>query len=195
LWYYFRSQQAPFSVWLSVFSKTAIVYAASVLLFRSLMRRGGLRRALLAIPAAWVSYEFIRNLTTPHGTSGCLAYSQPNFLAFLQLASISGPWVLLLLFPASLAIGLHHRQTHARQALCVAGVRLEVVVLVLIFGSVRLALPKVVNSGPCAAYYNPVPSVGGLVPPVCIRNPRLDRLSTLPPAWSWPEVSRWFTVL
>jgi apolipoprotein N-acyltransferase len=67
-----------------------------------------------------------------------------NFLPFLQLASITGPWgmsFLLLLFPATLAIGLYLRHKEPGQALRIVGASLGVIVLVLIFGAVRLALP------------------------------------------------------
>jgi apolipoprotein N-acyltransferase len=86
----------------------------------------------------------VRNLTSPHGTAGSLAYSQLKFLAFLQLASITGPWGLsfvLLLLPAAIAITLHLRQSAPKQALQVAGVGAGVVALVLAFGSLRLAAP------------------------------------------------------
>ena len=46
--------------------------------------------AVVAFPAAWVTSEYVRNLTTPHGSAGSLAYSQLKFLPFLQLASITG---------------------------------------------------------------------------------------------------------
>jgi apolipoprotein N-acyltransferase len=121
----------------------ALVFAVGVLLFRALLRRRAFWSALLALPATWVSFEYVRNLTTPHGTAGSLAYSQLNFLPFLQLASTTGPWgmsFLLLLFPAALAIGLHLRHKAPKQALRVVLASLGVIALVLIFGAVRLAL-------------------------------------------------------
>jgi apolipoprotein N-acyltransferase len=82
--------------------------------------------------------EWIRNLTTPHGTAGSIAYTQLKFLPFLQLASITGPWgmtFLLLMFPAALAIWLHRRDG---RGLRVAAVTLCVLGAVLVFGAVRL---------------------------------------------------------
>ena len=144
LWHYFRAQQTPFSAWLAVFSIAALVFALAVLLFRALVRRGAVWSALLAFPAAWVSYEYVRNLATPHGTAGCIAYSQLNFLPFLQVASITGPWgmsFLIMLFPAALAIGLHLRRSHPKQALRVAAGGVGVVLLMLTFGAIRMAVP------------------------------------------------------
>jgi apolipoprotein N-acyltransferase len=144
LWHYLRVQHAPPTTWVSIFSSAALVFAAAVLLFRALLRRGACWSALLSLPAAWVTVEYLRNLSTPHGTSGSLAYSQLRFLPFLQLASVTGPWgmtFVLLLFPAALAAGLHLRRTAPRQALQVAGAGLGVLALVLILGTARLVLP------------------------------------------------------
>src|SRR6202035_2917741 len=55
-------------------------------------RAGVARRGVLALPAVWVTSEYVRNVTSPHGSAGSLAYSQLRFLPFLQLASITGPW-------------------------------------------------------------------------------------------------------
>jgi len=144
MWHYFRVLQAPFSVWAGVYPIAALVFAAAVLLFRALLLRGAWWSALLAFPATWVTYEYARNFVGPHGTAGCFAYSQLDFLPFLQLASITGPWgmsFLLLLFPAVLAVGLQVCRTAPRQALRIVGAGLGVIALVLLFGAVRLALP------------------------------------------------------
>jgi apolipoprotein N-acyltransferase len=122
----------------------ALAFAAAVLLFRALLRKGAIWSALLAFPAAWVSYEYLVNLFSPHGTAGSISYSQLKFLPVLQLASVTGPWgisFLVLLFSSSLALGLHLRQTAPRQALRIVAAGSGVVVLTLIFGAARLALP------------------------------------------------------
>lgn len=96
---------------------------------------------MLAFPSAWVSFEYLLNLVSPHGTVGNLAYTQLNFLPVLQLASVTGPWgisFVLLLFSAALAIGLHARVAPAIRTM---GVGLGVVMLVLICGTVRLLVP------------------------------------------------------
>lgn len=145
MWRYFHLLGAPFIAWLSVYSIAAIVFATAVLLFRALLRRGALWSALLALPSTWVCYEYIRNLTTPHGTAGSFAYTQLNFVPFLQLASITGPWgmsFVLLLFPSALAAGWHARKIAPQQARRVVVTSLVIIVAVLIFGAVRLALPQ-----------------------------------------------------
>jgi apolipoprotein N-acyltransferase len=141
LWGYFHLLGMPFAAWLGIFSVVAAFAAAAVLLFRALVLRGALWSGLVAFPAMWVALEYLRNLTTPHGTAGSLAYTQLKFLPFLQLASITGPWgltLVLMLFPAALAIGLHLRSREPRQAFRVVAVTFGVLCAVLIFGAIRL---------------------------------------------------------
>ncbi len=145
MWHYFRVLELPSSVWLSTYTAIALLFTVAVLLFRALLLRGASWSALLAFPATWVVCEYVSNLITSNGTAGSLAYSQLKFLPFLQLASLTGPWgmsFLLLLFPAALAIGLHLRFTAPKQALRIVGAGLGVILLVLIFGAVRLAVPS-----------------------------------------------------
>jgi apolipoprotein N-acyltransferase len=144
MWHYFRVLHTPSSIWVRIFSVAALLFTASVLLFRALLRRGAWWSALLAFPATWVSFEYLLNLSSPHGTAGSLSYSQLNFLPFLQLASVTGPWgmsFLLLLFPAALAIGVHLSHAAPKQALRIVAAGLGVIALVLTFGAVRLAVP------------------------------------------------------
>jgi apolipoprotein N-acyltransferase len=145
MWHYLRLVGVPVAAWFSIFGTVAVIFAAAVLAFRGLVHRGAHWSALLVLPSTWVSLEYIRNLTTPHGTAGSLAYSQLRFLRFLQLASITGPWgmsFLLLLFPGAIAIALYLRHSQPRQAFRILASSLGVIVLVLVFGTVRLAIPQ-----------------------------------------------------
>jgi apolipoprotein N-acyltransferase len=145
LWHYFTvALHGPLVVRLEIVTAPALVIALAVLLYRALLRRGAYWSALVAFPAAWVSFEYIFNLTSPHGTAISLAYSQLNFLPMLQLASITGPWgisFLLLAFSSAMAIGIHLRSTAPKRALRIVSVTVGVLAAVLIFGAVRLALP------------------------------------------------------
>ncbi|HSY82611.1 MAG TPA: nitrilase-related carbon-nitrogen hydrolase [Gemmatimonadaceae bacterium] len=118
----------------------AVGFALVTLLFRALYNRQAWRAALIAFPAAWVSIEYLNNLTSVHGTAGDLAYSQLNFLPVLQVASLTGPWgisALLLLFSAALVI--------LPRAPRVAFAGLGVIAIALTFGVARLAMTA---SGP-----------------------------------------------
>ena len=144
LWHYLQVLGAPPIAWLVIFTIAGLVFMAAVLLFRALVLRGAAWTALLALPAAWVAYEYIRNLTSSGGTAGSFAYSQLGFLPFLQLASLTGAWGMtffLVLFPAALAIGWHLRSTSPKKAVHIVIAGVGSIALVLIFGMVRLATP------------------------------------------------------
>lgn len=167
MWGYLRILKGPPVAWFAAFGLAALVFAAGVLLMRALMRRGAVWSAWLALPAVWVSYEYVRNLLWPHGSASCLAYSQLNFLPFLQLASLTGPWgmsFVLMLFPAGMALGIHLWNPARRQAVRILGATLAVVAAVLIFGAVRLAIPQPgprVTVGLVASDENPGPAQAG----------------------------------
>jgi len=142
--YLIHTLGAPRYAWAVIFLIMSVIFVAGVLLFRGLVLRGALWSGLLALPALWVTSEYVRNVTSPHGSAGSLAYSQLKFLPFLQLASITGPWgmtFVLLLFPAAIAIGLHLRQTSPKRALQITVAGVAVVAAVLVFGAVRLTIP------------------------------------------------------
>lgn len=144
LWNYFHLLHFPVSAFLIVVSGAAAEFAVAVLLFRALLRSGAPWSALLAFPSILVVAEYVRNLTGTGGTAGSFAYTQLNFLPFLQLASITGPWgmtFLLLLFPTSIAIWFYLRPTAPKQAFRIVSASFGVIALVLIFGALRLALP------------------------------------------------------
>lgn len=141
MWHYFHRIHAP---WFASYAVVGLAFTLAVLLFRALLRRGAYWSALIAFPAFWVMCAYIANLTASSGTGGSLAYTQLKFLPFLQLASVTGPWgmtFLLLLFPAAIAISLHLRRSAPMNAACIAGTSFGVIVLTLIFGAIRLAIP------------------------------------------------------
>jgi apolipoprotein N-acyltransferase len=92
MWHYFSAAlHMPPPVRVGIVAVPALVFMLAVLLYRALLRRGAWWSALLAFPAAWVSFEYVFNLTSPHGSAVSLSYSQLNCLPILQLASITGP--------------------------------------------------------------------------------------------------------
>ncbi len=145
LWGYLRSLGFTPSVWFVDFGTGALAFAAGVLLMRALERRGALWSAWIALPALWVTFEFVRYLLWSNGSAGCIAYSQLNFLPFLQFASVAGPWgmgFLLMLFSSGLALAMHRWGAQRKQAGQLLGATAGVLAAVLIFGAVRLAIPQ-----------------------------------------------------
>jgi len=143
MWHYFVGVlRLPLAIWFLTFGFAAVWFVAAVLLFRARLRGNAPWSALVAFPATWVSLEYLLNLVSVHGTAGNLSYSQLHFLPLLELASVTGPWgisFLLLLFPATLAVGLHLRRTAPKQAFGIVSAGLGLIGLALIFGAVRLA--------------------------------------------------------
>jgi apolipoprotein N-acyltransferase len=82
----------PIGVAIGVLIVPSCIFGLGVLLSRAFMRRGALARAALALPAVWVTYEYLTTVFSPHGTFGSIAYSQMDFLPLLQVASIAGIW-------------------------------------------------------------------------------------------------------
>lgn len=145
LWSYLRGGGAPAIAWFVPCGTAAVVFAAAVLLTRAFARQGAVWSAWVALPAVWVTFEFVRNLLWPHGSGASVAYSQLNFLPFLQWASVAGPWgmgFVLMLFPTGLALGFHLWGRVRKQALGVVGATLGVAATVLIFGAVRLQMSQ-----------------------------------------------------
>jgi apolipoprotein N-acyltransferase len=136
--------EVPATVFVMNFSIMALVFTIAVLLFRALLRRGAYVSALLALPATWVSFEYLVNLASSSGTAVSLAYSQLRFLPLLQLASLTGPWgmsFLVFSFSAAMAIGAYLHRDAPRRARWIVGAEVAVLAAVLLFGCVRLISP------------------------------------------------------
>ncbi len=145
LWHYFRVVGIPRAAWLVYCGATALAFAVCVLLLRGLARRRLFWSAWVALPAGWVSFEFVRNLLWPHGSTACIAYSQLNFLPFLETASLAGPWgmgFVLMLLPAGLALGIDLWMSERKQAWRLLGATSGGLAALLIFGAVRLDVPQ-----------------------------------------------------
>ncbi|GIH25854.1 apolipoprotein N-acyltransferase [Acrocarpospora phusangensis] len=135
MWPYFtRTLEMPPALAAALIAGPALCFGLAVLLFRALLVRGRPVLAAAAVPAVWVSAEYVMNLAGPHGAWWSLAYTQADFLPVLQTASVTGVWgitFLLLFVPASVA-ALRPR------AAVVSGV---LVALTLGHGVLRLATP------------------------------------------------------
>ena len=146
--YYDASLQVPLVGRIEIVLLPAMVIASGVLLHRALLLRGAQWSALVAFPAMWVSFEYLFNLTSPHGTAVSVAYTQLDCLPVLQLASITGPWgisFVVLGFSSAVAIGVSLLRTDRRKAMQIVGATLGTIALALVFGAARLALPPPPN--------------------------------------------------
>jgi apolipoprotein N-acyltransferase len=135
---------APVVAWLVPFSIASLFFAADVLLFRALLRRGSAWSATVAFSAFWALVEFIASFVPANGTAGSLAYTQLRLLPVLQIASVTGPWgisFLLLLFPSALVSAVFAWRAQPRKAVGVVVAMCAVLSSVFIFGAIRLSAP------------------------------------------------------
>lgn len=144
--YYFHSVlRAPVIAWFAPFSVAALLFACGVLLFRALLRRGAVFRAIVALPAFWTVCEYAASFVPANGTAGSFAYTQLRCLPVLQVASLAGPWgitFLLLLVPTAIAAALFIRRASRSMAFRV-GMSVGLVLAgVFLFGVIRLANTK-----------------------------------------------------
>ncbi|MFJ2033869.1 nitrilase-related carbon-nitrogen hydrolase [Streptosporangium sp. NPDC087985] len=114
----------------------AALAALAVLLFRALVRQGRPILAATAVPAVWVSAEYLVATLTPNGAVWNLAFTQSDVLPVIQLAALTGGWgitFLLMGLPAALAASDRRRWRVGVGALVL-------VALVIGLGAVRLGL-------------------------------------------------------
>jgi len=144
MWLYFRELLTiPLLACLGIILLPALVFALIALLFRALLLRNAIWQAALVFPTAWVTYEYVSSLLSPHSTFGNISYSQMNFLPVVQLTSVTGIWGIsfcLFLFPAALA-AVFSSFGDRRQKLTIAATVFTFLVIVLGFGYARLHAP------------------------------------------------------
>ncbi len=136
-WHYFSVLELPTGVRVLAIVGPSIVFASAVLLSRRFLLRAQVLPALLALPAVWVSFEYILALGR-NGTALNLSYTQMNFLPALQIASVTGIWGIeftVFLFASAVAIALTTRKSWA----VVVGA-FAIVVAILLMGIARLAI-------------------------------------------------------
>jgi apolipoprotein N-acyltransferase len=99
--------------------------------------------ATLIFPLAYTAFDFLSNLYNPFGTTGILGYSQLEFLSFSQLASITGMWgiTFMIAWFGSVASWFidNYRNTKATKKGVL--IYLSIFLSVLVYGSLRLAMP------------------------------------------------------
>jgi apolipoprotein N-acyltransferase len=144
LWHYFVALGFPPVVRVIILGVPSITTALCVLLFRALLRRRAWWSAVIAFPAASVTFEWLMSRGSPHGTAGSIAYSQLAFPAFLQTASLTGPLgmsFVLSLFPAAIVTYVAARRASPRVAASILGASSAIVAALLVFGLLRLQQP------------------------------------------------------
>lgn len=140
VWSYL-SLLVPIPVLIAFLLLPGAAFAAAVLASRRQFLRAHPIRATVALPAAWVAYEFIISLTSPHGSAASIAYTQVGFLPVIQIARLTGFLGIaftVLLLPAGVAVAWSSRRRPGIPAATLAG-SAGLVGAVLLYGWMRLA--------------------------------------------------------
>jgi apolipoprotein N-acyltransferase len=133
----------PMPVIVYAISLAGVLFTLCTVLYRQLLLRGHPIAAALAVPAVWVTLEYINNVLSPHGTFFNIGYTQMNMLPVIQVAAITGIWgigFLVLLFPAALAVEMTS-QTSSRSRITIALITVALVAASLTYGYWRLQVP------------------------------------------------------
>ncbi|MFX0575245.1 apolipoprotein N-acyltransferase [Nocardia nepalensis] len=140
--YFIDTIEQPVPVTVLLLGGTAAVFGGLVALTRALLLRGRTGLAVLALPAGWVSFEFLVSLGGQFGAWWSIAYTQFALLPLIQMAALTGPWgitFLIMLVPATVAVLVAPEVTGA-QRLRVASATAALVVAVGAFGWWHLAV-------------------------------------------------------
>lgn len=128
-----------------IFTMSPLWFVVAAMLFRALVRRKAFWSATFAFPAAWIAFEYVINLISPHGTFGSYSYSQLNFLPILQVASVTGPWgisFLLFLASAGTAAAAIAWDAVPKTPMRIVVLTWGVIAAVAVFGAIRLRWPQ-----------------------------------------------------
>lgn len=98
--------------------------------------------ATLIFPLIYTSFDFLLNLLNPFGTLGILGYSQFHFLAFSQLASVTGMWGLTFMITWFGSVIYWVSENRFKMAKVKKGIAIyfSLLLLILAYGSTRLNL-------------------------------------------------------
>lgn len=95
----------------------------------------------LLFPLMYTTIDFANHLFNPFGTTGVLGYSQFGFLAFAQLASLTGMWGLTFMitwFGSAMHWGLSNPIAKTKKGITAYAIVLSAI---LLFGFIRLSSP------------------------------------------------------
>ena len=99
--------------------------------------------ATLIFPLAYTSFEFLLSLFNPFGTAGLLGYTQLDFLAFSQLASLIGMWgmTFMITWFGSVLCWLFDNQFNRKKRVIGGLIYFSLLALILVYGVVRISMP------------------------------------------------------
>jgi apolipoprotein N-acyltransferase len=112
----------------------AVLFGVYIVLNRWIVLKSESSWSVFAFPVIVTAFEFIVFNNPVDGTAGGLAYTQANYLAVIQIASVTGIWGIVFiasLLPAAIALAWRFRNDKKRQ---VATISFAAVVLLVVVG-------------------------------------------------------------
>jgi apolipoprotein N-acyltransferase len=103
---------------------------------------------IFAFPVFFTTYEFLANRFSADGTAASIAYSQSDFLPFIQIASITGILGItffLTLIPSIIAVGWYHRKEKNRFKTSLV-IALSVITVACVSGTIRIHDKNIVRN-------------------------------------------------
>jgi len=119
----------------------SLIFALIVILTRKVVLRMYSWTAVFAFPVFFTAFEWLLIKFSPDGTAASIAYSQSNFLTFIQIASVTGILgitFILTFIPSALAVGWHFRKERVKLVSIII-IAIILTVPVFLFGFVRIS--------------------------------------------------------
>jgi apolipoprotein N-acyltransferase len=118
----------------------SLVFALIMIITRSLVLKYRQWWTIFVFPVLWTSFEFLVIKFSPDGSAGSIAYSQSNFLAFIQIASLTGILgitFIVTLFPSTVAVGFFHF-AELKKLKYLSATTALIIAFVFVFGVMRI---------------------------------------------------------
>ncbi len=119
----------------------ALIFGLIVLLSRRIVIKTNSCLSVFAFPVFFTCFEFLVVQFSADGSAGSIAYSQSNFLALIQIVSVTGLFGItffITLVPSAIAVGwfYYNQEIKISYLVTVSGI---IIGVVLIFGALRLS--------------------------------------------------------
>ena len=119
----------------------SLIFAAILVITRSMILKTNYWFSVFAFPVFFTAFEWLLINFSPDGSAASIAYSQSDFLPFIQIASftgILGITFIATLIPSAIAVGWYLRK-EKMQLLPLSVTTIVVMVSVFLFGLVRIS--------------------------------------------------------
>jgi apolipoprotein N-acyltransferase len=121
-----------------------IIFALIVLASRKIQRIAESDFSVLAFPVFFTSYEYLLFTFSPDGTATSIAYTQSNYLAVIQVASLTGILgiTFLLCFVPAIVVRIGYNLKQKKNNSPLLSILSIVLAAVFIYGLMRLREPQ-----------------------------------------------------